>query len=192
MINPNQRPPNGLYLLLQRLASLFQFLQRGPALGQGRRHQDRSYKPHASSLGRGPIVLCLAAYWIPMFFSGLQIFHLPLGLLLFLLPLAIYIREQQSGLVQFHGLQAGLFFLLLSLLRLGLLRLLGLPLLSHRLLFLNWTVGGGVYLLYQLLSLALTFFSFFVCLKLSFYICRWEEYSLPLLGPCCHWLLRRL
>lgn len=185
--------PFRIYKLLQRLAAGLRFLQAGPQLGQGRRRQDQRYRPHRSSFqNANALLVALAAYWLPTVFGNMQIFSLPVGLVLFLAPIALYIYEKQSGLVQFHALQSGLFLFLISGLRLGLRQLFGVATNYFMRNPADYGLDTWSFILYTTLSYALTFYCLYICIKVTVFILRWEEYSLPLVGPVSHWLLRRL
>lgn len=101
-------------------------------------------------------------------------------------------RPHRSSFQNANALQSGLFLFLISGLRLGLRQLFGVATNYFMRNPADYGLDTWSFILYTTLSYALTFYCLYICIKVTVFILRWEEYSLPLVGPVSHWLLRRL
>lgn len=136
--------------------------------------------------------VAMAAYILPALLSFGRFGGFSLMILAWIIPLLIYIRENSSGLVQFHAMQAFLLYLLSGLLHLAAFILNRHLLMGAIAAFDIARAPLGVTLTFLLLQLP----GYVLPLLGSYFAVRVarfnREYSLPLLGFLTHALLKKM
>lgn len=148
----------------------------------------KQYPPHASSFRNFSANWLAAGVYLVTFMLGTgRMFSYSLFYIAWLLPLALFFFEKNSGLVRFHAAQAAFLYFLVALVYL-VADLIG--------------GFGGYYLVFRLPSLKRTLVNIFLRLPAlaaagygSYLAMRaannWSEYQLPLVGPLAAWLLTK-
>ncbi len=148
----------------------------------------KQYPPHYSSFRSFNANWVAAGIYIITFVLGTgRLFTYSLFYIAWLLPLALFFFEKNSGLVRFHAAQAAFLYFLVALVYLAADLIGGF---------------GGYYMVFRLPSLKRTLVNIFLRLPAlaaagygSYLAIRaansWSEFQFPLVGPMAAWLVTK-